>query len=289
MNADEFVQEVMASNLKPNNFEEKYREFQIYQKIALNTLQALHDVCVKSGIQYQLAFGSLLGAIRDGGQIPWDYDIDVFIEASDRTRLIDALRNNLDKDYYFYCPEQNTECTHAIIRLAPNGFNSRYLHVDVFILMGISDEEMESEKEKKEIADIVLAYKAKKYNPFTYGHVSRKELELYIKTKIKMIGRSTTKLWNAYTDLIYKHNFDSVQKCCCADKFSDNVYPTQMMRNSELFHMEIGSFYIPRDYDDMLQLTFGDYNKLFPLEARLKEMMGSYNSLKRYCPLKHVK
>ena len=48
---------------------------------------------------YQLAYGSLLGAIRDGGQITWDYDIDVFIPYEERGQLIEALNRDLKSEF----------------------------------------------------------------------------------------------------------------------------------------------------------------------------------------------
>lgn len=61
----------------------------------MDTLIEFHRVCEKSNIEYELAYGSLLGAIRDNGQIPWDYDIDVFVAFKDKERLIETLKKNL--------------------------------------------------------------------------------------------------------------------------------------------------------------------------------------------------
>jgi len=83
MKAQQFVDEVKISGLAQNNFSEVYNDFRHYQKLAIGTLQAFSRVCEQNGISYQLAWGSLLGAVRDGGQIPWDYDVDVFVPYQD--------------------------------------------------------------------------------------------------------------------------------------------------------------------------------------------------------------
>lgn len=119
MTSEEFLKEVLSSPLCPDNFEEIYKEFRKYQKITMDTLIEFHRVCEKSNIEYELAYGSLLGAIRDNGQIPWDYDIDVFVAFKDKERLIETLKKELDDKYYFYCPEVNQKCRHVIMRLAP--------------------------------------------------------------------------------------------------------------------------------------------------------------------------
>ena len=70
MNHAEFLEEVKSSPLCPENFEAIYADFQGFQKAALNTLKEVHRVCENNAIAYQVAYGSLLGLIRDGGQIP---------------------------------------------------------------------------------------------------------------------------------------------------------------------------------------------------------------------------
>ena len=61
MKSKEFVSEVQQSDYYYYNFETDYQMFQKYQKKAMDTLKAFHDVCEKKSINYQLAFGSLLG------------------------------------------------------------------------------------------------------------------------------------------------------------------------------------------------------------------------------------
>ena len=287
MNSMEFVHEVMQSEIAPERFEEKYKVFQEYQKLALDTLKAFHNVCKDNKIPYELAFGSLLGAIRDGGQIPWDYDIDVFVRATDRVFLIEALKKSLNKDYFVYTVETNKECIHVISRIAPRGYDSRYLHVDIFYVMGLSNDVQIAEKQRKAAYSIAMEFKAKQYNPFSYGHITKHDLMRVFKYRLKSFIKSKRKVWMEYEDLSMQEEIDKVDYCCPADRFSDYVYPSSMMKEIELYHMEIGDFYIPTDYDKILKLTFGDYHSVPSLENRIKEMMGSYESLIKHCPLKY--
>lgn len=66
------------------------------QKIELNILLAFNSFCKERGIKYSLAGGSLLGAIRHQGFIPWDDDVDVCLTRPDYDMLIEQ-KNSLNK------------------------------------------------------------------------------------------------------------------------------------------------------------------------------------------------
>ena len=58
------------------------------QAIEFSMLEFLDSVCVEEGIEYCLFYGSAPGAVRHGGFIPWDDDIDVFMPRCDYDRLM---------------------------------------------------------------------------------------------------------------------------------------------------------------------------------------------------------
>lgn len=62
------------------------------KKIGLDILLDFDAVCKKNGIAYYLAYGTLLGAVRHKGFIPWDDDIDVWVNIHDYEKLLDILK-----------------------------------------------------------------------------------------------------------------------------------------------------------------------------------------------------
>ena len=75
-----------------SDFLERHRR--AVQLRQLEILRAIHRVCLKNGIDYWLDGGTLLGAVRHGGFIPWDDDIDIAIRLTDIPRFEEACRKD---------------------------------------------------------------------------------------------------------------------------------------------------------------------------------------------------
>ena len=66
----------------------------------MEMLEILDGICVSNHIHYFLASGTCLGAMRHGGMIPWDDDIDVYLHREDYERLLPLLPGRLPSGYF---------------------------------------------------------------------------------------------------------------------------------------------------------------------------------------------
>ena len=107
------------------------------QLLYLELLRFIDNVCNKYDIDYWIADGTLLGAVRHGGFIPWDDDIDLAMMREDYNRLIEVLPKEISN--YEYLKE---ECGISLLRENHEnyfkGFNSVYDFEDE---QGLLDEE----------------------------------------------------------------------------------------------------------------------------------------------------
>lgn len=71
----------------------RYGTLQV-QKQLIGLLGHFDSLCVNNGIRYSLSSGSLLGAVRHGGFIPWDDDVDVTVLRKDFDLLVKAVKND---------------------------------------------------------------------------------------------------------------------------------------------------------------------------------------------------
>ena len=83
------------------------------QKVQLKLLHELDRVCKKNNLKYCLSSGTCLGALRHGGFIPWDDDIDVYMSWQDAEKLVDC-QNDFEKRYFVqsYKTDVNFRSTH---------------------------------------------------------------------------------------------------------------------------------------------------------------------------------
>lgn len=281
MTSEEFLKEVLSSPLCPDNFEEIYKKFRKYQKITMDTLIEFHRVCEKSNIEYELAYGSLLGAIRDNGQIPWDYDIDVFVAFKDKERLIETLKKELDDKYYFYCPEVNQKCRHVIMRLAPKGYRSEALHVDVFYYVGTPNSVEERKLHIEQIKRTAHTRYCKLVNCKEEAGGNVKKYIRLMLDKMKYSMKKIEDLKNEYEKLCQMYPIDKSDYLVSADVFADwYEFPRILFEETELFHTVDGTFRIPKQYAELLTLVYKDYMNIPDLDTRIREVMTHFNYLK---------
>ena len=115
--------------------------------IELELLQKIHDFCCENHIVYYLCGGTLLGAVRHRGFIPWDDDVDIYMPRPDYEKFIACfdgkdckVMTHLSSEEY-YLPyakvcDNRTEIQETVVKTIPNCG----VYVDVFPLDGLSDD-----------------------------------------------------------------------------------------------------------------------------------------------------
>ncbi len=84
------------------------KAIQTNHKICLDLLDKFVEVCEKNKINYYLAFGTCLGAVRHKGFIPWDINIDILMTLKEFEKLDKAMNNENLKDMRWCCPENGS-------------------------------------------------------------------------------------------------------------------------------------------------------------------------------------
>lgn len=114
------------------------------QKKELDILCEVRDICNRNNIEYWLDGGTFLGAVRHGGFIPWDDDIDICIREEDTKRFMEVMQRELPNNLFLQTSETDPSYQSTIMKIRENNsflvefcddFNRDYhkgIYIDVF-------------------------------------------------------------------------------------------------------------------------------------------------------------
>ena len=259
----------------------KYMKFLEFQKITTDMLHAIHEILTKNNIEYQLAYGSLLGMIRDKQPIPWDYDADIFIHYRDWQAVSDVLEENLDPKYYVYSPKTDKKCRNTFVRVSKKGFDSSVLHVDIFILIGAPEKEKQHKRFSRKIDRVNKILFHKFADPAVASFWSNSSYRLHRLYKA-LCSLVPLKLIHArYHQLCRRYNVEETGYYTGAAFFTESSlrFPKHLIDDVIKININGNEYCIPREYDTLLTLIYGDYMEYPEMNLRLKEVFKSLNNI----------
>lgn len=273
---------IIEQGVLPESFfkEEMICDFLVTEKrkklwsIGIDLLFAFDRICRKHNLKYFLSFGSLLGAVRHHGFIPWDDDIDVCMPRQDYEVLF-SLANEFsepyflqfpgtDKGYYFsYAKLRNSNTSAIAIPFCFEQFNQG-IGLDIFPIDNCVQEYAESNW--KIINDLILwnSTNMRRSLPFP----TKNDLDRMMKYPIRNGEDVLEELNKVATQYNNQQTECGIVSTVTAYKANRQIY-----RWSDILDTMDYGYYghlikIPRNYDEILKITYGDYMQLPSKEQR---------------------
>ena len=189
------------------------------QKCELVVMKIVHEVCTKNNLPYWIDYGTLIGAIRHEGFIPWDDDIDICMMREDIDKLDDLLKDHPEvelKHYYGYKPDGLIHYIRVVFRALENCF------VDIFVYDYIDDDAPETINKFRGIRDDFRKRSMSFAKNMTHDQYEAEFLKSYdkLKKEIANKGTKTTLLWTT-------ENF--TKEHVLTYKY-DNIFPVQQIK-----------------------------------------------------------
>ena len=239
--------------------------------IELEITDAIADFCEKNGLKYSLAYGSMLGAVRHKGFIPWDDDIDIIMPREDYEKLLQewnvpgfVLQNKrTNKDF-----NQNF----TKIRKDNTTFIQYEWEKDVSYHTGIFVDIFPGDRvSKSKVAQKLQMMACALDLLFTRGFPSKgktkifEEVLLFLpeKVRLKMIPRLEKYISRWNSDKSNKYFFPSV----ISEVYKR--YPEDLFSEMTLVEFADRQYQCVKDWDLMLRLDYGDYMTLPPEDERV--------------------
>ena len=263
-----------------------YAQFNAYQKITWGILEYVNQLFSDNKITYYLAYGTLLGAIRDKGQIPWDYDVDIHVKVSDREKLLHVLKTKMSDDYYYVYTDTMPNYPAECLRICKKGYTYMAFHVDVFFLCGCADDKV------KRIPHLKMARKWANFRVQKYAYKHDGSLHNIIGVRLRIIWllKQLYRLvpekciLNREQKILFLYDINEckyLMSYCFTANWGDNeyeVYPSEIFSSVSYININGVNYPIPTGYDKYLTLLFGNYMNYLPIESRFSEF---YNQLKQ--------
>ena len=258
------------------------KELDLYeiQKYSLAILKDVHEFCIKNGIQYSLAYGTLLGAIRHKGFIPWDDDIDIMMTRPNYDKFV-RLYTSLN---YVLIPE--SESYICFSRVCDNKFTTCKsllpwtdhqdlgVWIDIFPIDAVSDNRDIFSYEIKEYS--LLLNKQLKARSAIIGWNSENSLTRNIKQifkKVKYFNYNITTINSSIINRIKQVPWGTTIHCSqlvCTGNSDKEFFRIDFFDSYALSKFEDSEFYIVKSWDVILQMNYGNYMKLPSPEERIQ-------------------
>lgn len=249
-------------------------QLQAVQQKALELLAFIVDYCENNNIVYYLGFGTLLGAVRHNGFIPWDDDIDVLMPRADYERFIQNVAaalpahfflQNYNTDPWFWTDSsklRNSDTTFIEESVAHLDINHG-IFVDIFPLDGAKDEKTF----RRRLAQLSrYQYWIRVFDRTPLPHPTR-----FDRFAAGLFRWATKKLTNAQlvaaSDKV--RSKESLENCpYCFAFYADILYPVALFGQGKRLPFENLNCRVPDDAEAYLALQYGDYMQLPPYEER---------------------
>ncbi len=245
----------------------------------LGILSEFDRVCRAHGLRYSLAYGTLLGAVRHKGFIPWDDDVDVVMPRPDYERLYALVQSGEIQfgEHFLLSEDRGKKAFYPFYKLMDSRYGLKswshievpYLYIDVFPLDGVPEDEKEFKKlckKKVKYSGICAlarwAVPDKKWTLVLRGLLFPFYLGCFLYGKARA-SRKATK--NAL-----RYDFDTSKKVgiTCFGLDDTAVEREKYLSFIEL-PFETESFYSVAAYDEVLTLCYHDYMQLPPENKRV--------------------
>lgn len=254
------------------------------QLIYLELLRFIDNVCNKYKINYFLAYGTLLGAVRHEGFIPWDDDCDIIMMREDYNRLIEVLPKEIDKYSYL---KENCGLT-KLISMDENyfkDFNSIYDfgHGDYFIESGLS---------KSLFLQFGWLKPLIKFDVFLYDYIKEESINYYSKNYLahKYYFRGLYSEENFSFDDEFKKRFDKlgfsneeteyIAEGIDSSYFDDfGVFDKNLFFPLKTIEFEGYEFKCPNKYHDVLKRWYGESYMSIPSKVWIHNYVEYNRSL----------
>ena len=262
------------------------QELRKVQKLQLKILKEVKRVCKKYEIIYFLDAGTLLGAIRHGGFIPWDDDLDIAMKRSEYERFIQVAQRELGTEYFLQTQDTDEHygLPFAKVRLLGTEFlenksRKSKAHKEIFIDIFPYDTMPPGYYMQRIIAiqlKVLSHLNLIKHGYKVWSGESTANMIKFLPFRLMALFFTKSYIKNRMKNIIFVENKKKSKRVWIQDgqNYVRWNYPSELLEHFTEHVFEDEYFTIPTQYDTWLEITYGDYMQLPPEDKR-----GDYHQI----------
>lgn len=226
----------------------------------IEMLSEIDRICKEENITYYLSYGSVLGAVREKGIIPWDTDIDLMVKIEDLNYFLDIIDKKIASKFLVLHREKNRDYDGLVpVIVLADGWHD-LIHIDIFPMVGIPNNKI-----SKKLNPIMTSGFYKIFN-FKKNHY-KKEFEDFVPQfkhiirKILLFPIPLNIIEKMYHHMSYSHptNNSEFIYSIGSPYGKSEVIPNDYLGNPVYMEFEGGQYPVPNKWDEYLTHIYGDY------------------------------
>ena len=245
------------------------------KEVELGVMDYIHNLCQKENINYSLAYGTLLGAVRHKGYIPWDDDVDISLKRDEYDKLYQAVLRDNDPIYKVASWENDVRYPYPFYRVydARTVYENNYIEndIDLGICVDVFPFDYYADVNK----EMVKLDTYRRLSVYTlYGiHSKNAGLKNIIRYLLVLVFRLTrVKTWNKKMNLLsmQANDSDSIDYLM-ENKRTSTKFEKTLLDKVMDSPFEDRTYKIPEASHQILSAIYGDdFMEIPPVEKRVK-------------------